>query len=258
MNEIIGGREIVLLEDSCESTGALHEGKQCGTFGLMSTFSGFIAHHFNMIEAGIISTDDIELYHILLSLRAHGWTRNLPKENFVTCVKSDDLFEESWKFVLPGYNVRSTELNAVIGLEQLKNLDGFIELRHINADYFNKVIVQSLKRHFWFQKTDDSVKSQSSWFGFSMIIKEPTAKRSRTKLVEEITNSGIECRPIVAGNFAKNQVVKDYFDYEISGQLKNAEFIDRHGLFVGNHPFHINRMIDHLASVLNKFVKDTR
>lgn len=81
--------------------GATFQNKQAGTFGIMGSFSSFYSHHIATMEGGCVVTDDEELYHILLCLRAHGWTRNLPKENMVTGTKSDDIFEESFKFVLP-------------------------------------------------------------------------------------------------------------------------------------------------------------
>ena len=91
----------------------------------MGTFSSFYSHHISTMEGGCIITDDEEIYHILLSIRAHGWTRNLPKDNFVTGTKSDDAFEESFKFVLPGYNVRPIEMSGAIGIEQLKKARNF-------------------------------------------------------------------------------------------------------------------------------------
>ena len=118
---LIGDQKITLLEDNCESLGAIFGGKQAGTFGLMGTFSSFFSHHIATMEGGCVVTDDEELYHILLSMRAHGWTRNLPKENLVSGNKSDDPFEESFKFILPGYNVRPLEMSGAIGIEQLKN-----------------------------------------------------------------------------------------------------------------------------------------
>ncbi len=89
---IIGDRDIALIEDNCESMGALYEGKQAGTFGLMGSFSSFFSHHISTMEGGLVVTDDEELFHVMLSLRAHGWTRNLPKVNRVTTDKSDDPF----------------------------------------------------------------------------------------------------------------------------------------------------------------------
>ncbi|HQU09922.1 MAG TPA: DegT/DnrJ/EryC1/StrS family aminotransferase, partial [Opitutales bacterium] len=83
INQIIAGRDILMIEDNCESLGAKFNGKHAGTFGVMGSFSSFFSHHISTMEGGLIVTDDEELYHILLSLRAHGWTRNLPKENHV-------------------------------------------------------------------------------------------------------------------------------------------------------------------------------
>lgn len=108
INELIKNRDILLLEDNCESMGAVFQNKQAGTFGVMGTFSSFYSHHIATMEGGCVVTDDEELYHVLLCLRAHGWTRNLPKENMVTGTKSDDIFEESFKFVLPRIQCSST------------------------------------------------------------------------------------------------------------------------------------------------------
>ena len=105
INRIIGDRDILIIEDN-ESMGATFNNRFTGTFGLMGTFSCFFSHHISTMEGGVVLTDDEELYHIMLALRAHGWTRNLPKINTLTGEKSDDPFEESFKFVLPGYNLR--------------------------------------------------------------------------------------------------------------------------------------------------------
>lgn len=136
INAMIAGKNIVLLEDNCESMGATINGKQAGTFGIMGTYSSFFSHHIATMEGGCVVTDDEELYHILLCLRAHGWTRNLPKFNKVTGEKSDDPFEEAFKFVLPGYNVRPLEMSGAIGIEQLKKLPSFIQNRIDNGNYF--------------------------------------------------------------------------------------------------------------------------
>lgn len=238
INEMIKDKNITLIEDNCESMGALFDGKQAGTFGVMGTFSTFFSHHMATMEGGMVVTDDEELYHLLLSLRAHGWTRNLPKYNHVCGEKSDDPFEESFRFVLPGYNVRPIEMEAAIGLEQLRKLPSFIEERRRNADYF--ISHFNNHEHFYLQQEI----GVSSWFGFSLVIKE-NSPYDRKELANKLMSAGIECRPIVAGNFAKNEVMK-YFNYEIHGNLTNAELIDKNGLFVGNHQFDINEQIDYL------------
>ncbi len=236
---------ITLIEDNCESMAATIEGRHCGTFGVMGTFSSFFSHHIATMEGGCIVTEDEELYHILLCLRAHGWTRNLPKFNHVTGEKSDDVFEESFKFVLPGYNVRPLELEGALGIEQLKKLPRFISERRANAVTFKK----EFNDHPWLMTQKEIGKS--SWFGFSLVIRPEAVKagRTRAELVKTLTSNGVECRPIVAGNFAKNPVVK-LMSHEIQGALPNANWIDTHGLFVGNHHQPFTDQIKRLRELL--------
>ena len=243
MNEIIAGRDIFILEDNCESMGATIDDQQAGTFGIMGTYSSFFSHHIATMEGGCVVTDDEELYHILLCIRAHGWTRNLPKFNEVSGEKSDDLFEESFKFMLPGYNARPLEMSGALGIEQLKKLPRFIETRRNNAKLFQALFAD----HPYLQIQKET--GQSSWFGFSLIIKE-NAPYTRAELVRLLADNGIECRPIVTGNFLKNTSVLEYFDYEVSGSLERAEYLDVNGLFVGNHQNNIEEEIKLLAQLL--------
>lgn len=241
ISDIIGQKEIVLIEDNCESMGATYKGKYAGTFGVMGSYSTYFSHHISTMEGGLIVTDDEELYHVLLSLRSHGWTRNLPKNNHVCGTKSDDLFEESFRFVLPGYNVRPLELEGALGLEQLKRLPGMIESRRANGKAFQ----QAMAAHSDLLVQQETGKS--SWFGFSLVIK-PGSSLSRKSLVEKLNILGFECRPIVTGNFAKNEVV-NYFDYTVYGELKNASHIDKQGLFVGNHGYPMEDAINELSKI---------
>ena len=187
------------------------------------------------MEGGMVVTDDQELYHILLSLRAHGWTRNLPDENLVT-IKSKNNFDESFRFVLPGYNLRPLEMSGAIGSIQLKKLPKFVIQRRKNADLFlNKM-----------KKYEDLIVQKeiglSSWFGFSIIIKDGSS-RTREHLINQLNSLGFESRPIVAGNFANNEVVK-YFNSEINDDLVNANLIDKNGLFIGNHHLDLKNAIN--------------
>ena len=229
IKKIIGKKNIVLIEDNCESLGAEFENKKTGTIGLLGTFSFFFSHHISTMEGGMIVTDNEELYHILLSLRAHGWTRNLPEENLVA-EKYKNKFDESFRFVLPGYNLRPLEMSGAIGSIQIQKFPKFLIQRKKNAEKF----IDEMKKYndIITQKEIGS----SSWFGFSMVIK-PESKRTRADLVKKLHEIGFECRPIVAGNFVKNDVVK-YFNYEVNDDLKNANLVDKNGIFIGNH--HIN------------------
>jgi CDP-6-deoxy-D-xylo-4-hexulose-3-dehydrase len=242
INKIIGKRNIILMEDNCESMGAEFKEKQTGTFGLVGTFSTFFSHHMATMEGGVIVTNDEEIYHIMVCLRAHGWTRHLPKENKISN-KSENWFEESFRFLLPGYNVRPVEMSGVIGVEQLKKLPSFLKQRRKNAELFLSLFKDN--KDFYIQKDIDN----SSWFGFSLIIK-PESRLNRSEIVKKLEANNIDCRPIVTGDFTKNEVLK-YFDYEIFGEMKNAQYLDKNGFFVGNHQIDLTEEIKYLFKVLS-------
>lgn len=240
INEIIENRDIVVIEDNCESMGAKFDDKFCGTHGLMGTFSTFFSHHMATMEGGMVLTDDEECYHILLCLRAHGWTRNLPDKNHVAD-KSDDWFEESFRFVLPGYNVRPLEMSGAIGIEQLKKLPLFIKQRRENAETFVKLFKNDLR--FLIQKEI----GESSWFGFSLIIMDKSINRK--EIIDLLTINKIDSRPIVTGDFTKNDVMK-FFNYETHKTLKNADHLHYNGFFLGNSHLDLTEELLYLKSIL--------
>lgn len=242
INEIIGDKNIDIVEDNCESMGAVYQSKKTGTIGVLGTFSSFFSHHISTMEGGVICTDDKELYEIILSLRAHGWTRNLDENNSL-CNKAKDNFTESFRFILPGYNLRPLEFSGAIGLEQLRKLPEFISQRKKNHKVFKQLF--SSDERFIIQKEIGS----SSWFGFSLIINNDELKRS--DVFKILDKNKIDYRPIVSGNFCKSESLK-YYDYEIHGEIKNAEQLDSKGFFVGNHHFDLTNKIKHLYKVLNE------
>ena len=246
IRRIIGKKDIILLEDNCESMGAEYDGKMAGSFGLMGSFSSFFSHHISTMEGGIVVTDDEELYHIMLSIRAHGWTRNLPKSNKVSGIKSDNDFEESFKFVLPGYNLRPLELSGAIGQEQLKKLAGFVSQRRKNAEVFNNVVgnIEGIMAQKEIGK--------SSYFGFSLIIEDDSSNH-RDEIIAKLNSRGIECRPIVGGNFVNNPVI-EYFDYSINSDLTNARKVDNDGFFIGNHHYDLEKQIVYFSDLLKSLL----
>jgi len=217
---------LLLIEDNCEALGAKYNSKYTGTFGIAGSFSFFYSHHICTMEGGMVATDDKELYEYMLSLRAHGWTRNLPKDSEIY-QKNPDEFYELFNFILPGYNLRPLEIEAAIGIEQLKKVDKIIENRRENAQYFKERLDN--------MRIYDTQKEigESSWFGFPIILKEKYQGK-RDLVVNFLKEKGIEVRPIVAGNFLRNPVIK-YLDYDISGNVKNSDYIHDNGFFVGNH-----------------------
>lgn len=242
LKEAIGSRDVLVVEDNCESMGATFEGRQAGTFGLAGTFSCFFSHHISTMEGGLTVTDDEELAQLMISLRAHGWTRHLPKQNLVSAILSDNPFYESFHFILPGYNLRPLEMSGAIGLKQLDKLPGLVEGRRRNAARFVNLFCNHPL------VTIQQETGASSWFGFAMMAR-PGSGRSRDEIVAALTKAGVECRPIVAGNFTRNPVIK-FMDYSIHEDLRNADHIHDNGFFIGNHHFELEQPLTLVHDVL--------
>jgi len=241
LKAVIADKNILLIEDNCESLGAVFDNKQAGTFGVMGTFSTFFSHHISTMEGGLVVTDDEELYHIMLSLRAHGWTRNLPIDNKI-CIKSANPFEESFRFILPGYNLRPLEMSGALGIKQLLKVPSIITGRRKNAAHFKRLFsgIEGL--------TIQQETGESSWFGFSFLVEEGMEKRDY--LINLLSSKGVDCRPIVAGNFVRNPVIK-YFDYSIHGALDNSNMVSDSGFFIGNHHYDISNELECIANMIN-------
>jgi len=244
LREALAGRDVMLLEDNCEALGATFDGRQAGTFGLMGSYSFFFSHHMSTMEGGMVVTDDEELHHFLLALRAHGWTRDLPKKNHLGGEKSEEPFEESFRFLVPGYNLRPIEIEAAIGLEQLKKLPRLLEQRRANARHFQSLF----GGHPWLRAQRHE--PGSSWFAFAMMLGE-NSPLDRMQLARRLAAAGIECRPVVAGNFAKNPVMR-WFDARVQGPLANADWVDSRGLMIGNHGYPLAAELDELKRIIDE------
>jgi len=234
--------DLTLIEDNCESMGATLGEKYTGTFGVLGTFSCFYSHHIATMEGGMVVTDNEELYHLLLSLRSHGWTRHLPKHNTL-CKKSDDPFYDAYRFILPGYNVRPIEMSGAIGIEQLKKLNDFIHGRRKNALLF-QYLFEGDERFIVQTET-----GTSSWFGFSIIL-NPELKTPRTHVLQSLKKHQIETRPIVSGNFLKNDVIQ-YLNHRVVGEHDSAQLVHDYGFYVGNHHTDLSQELHLLYDVLN-------
>lgn len=247
IKEVCKNKDIIIMEDNCESLGAEYNGKKAGTIGLVGTYSTFYSHHLCTMEGGVTVTDDEELYHYMLSIRAHGWTRNLPKDSKIY-KKSENDFYESFNFIVPGFNLRPLEIEGAAGSEQLKKMDRIIAQRRENAKYFREKMLQF--KNVRVQKEIGS----SSWFGFAMIL-ENDLKGKRDKIVKSLAENEIEVRPIVAGNFTRNSVIK-YLDYTVSGELTASDDTHDNGFFIGNHSKNNFEEIDCFVEVFKKAVEN--
>lgn len=247
IESICGLKNIIIMEDNCESLGAKYNGKQAGTLGLIGTFSTFYSHHLCTMEGGMVVTNDEELYHYMLCVRAHGWTRNLPKDSAIY-KKSENSFYESFNFIVPGFNLRPLEVEGAAGSEQLKKMDGIIAQRRENAKYFQAKMAQ-----FKDVRIQREI-GESSWFGFAVIL-EGALKGKRDEIVKALAEAEIEVRPIVAGNFTRNSVIK-YLDYTIAGELAASDDIHDNGFFIGNHSKNNFTESDYFIEVFGNALKN--
>lgn len=236
---------LYLFEDNCESMGATLNGKPCGTFGDVNTFSTFFSHHISTMEGGLLATDDTELYHLARSLRAHGWTRDLPEDSAIYEPRADDFFE-AYRFILPGYNARPLELAGAVGVEQLKKLDRMVEVRRRNAALFQSLF-KGDERFIIQQELEHA---RSSWFSFTIIL-NPKLEIDRGRVMHALKEAGIGYRIITGGCFLRHDVIK-YFDYDTVGGIVNANVAHDRGFFVGNHPQDLTPQIERLREVLDR------
>jgi CDP-4-dehydro-6-deoxyglucose reductase, E1 len=238
-------KKLIFFEDNCESMGAELNGKACGTFGDIGTFSSFFSHHISTMEGGVLVTNDEELYHIARSIRAHGWSRDLPPDSKVFKKGKDDFFE-AYRFILPGYNARPLEMCGAIGIEQLKKLDQMINTRRKNAELFARLFGSD--ERFIIQQEN----GKSSWFAFTFIL-NPDLEVSRDRINQGLREADIEFRIITGGNFLRHDVIQ-YFDYDCVGKIKNADIAHERGFFVGNFPRDITKEIEYLHEILHPLV----
>jgi CDP-6-deoxy-D-xylo-4-hexulose-3-dehydrase len=237
---------LILFEDNCESLGAKIKGKSTGTFGIGGTYSSFFSHHISTMEGGMVVTDDEPLFHTLKSIRAHGWTRDLPPQNHVYN-KTGSPWEDMYRFVLPGYNLRPLEIEAAIGRVQLRKLGSFVDRRRKNAEIFKSQL------HSFPEYRTQVELGESSWFAFSIVL-QGKLKNRRSELIKVLGDAGIETRPIVTGNFTRNPVIK-HMTIAPLDKMPVADEIHDDGFFVGNHHFDLSEEIEQLAEVLRVFLR---
>lgn len=230
--------DVILLEDVCESMGSKYKEKYLGTFGLASFFSMYFGHHLSTIEGGFINTDNEELYYILLMMRSHGWTRDLPieKQNeYKNKYKVND-FEALYNFYVPGFNLRSTDLQAFIGLRAIDKLDKYADARNKNFHhYLNNIKNNELKICV---NSDDFVSN------FAM----PIVNKNRENIIKNLIKNNIECRPLIAGNLGNKPFWYEKFD---KVYLKNCRLIDEYGFYIPNHQDLTYEQLNKIINVIN-------
>lgn len=225
-------KRIILLEDNCESLGSQLAGRKLGNFGLASSFSFFVGHHLSTIEGGAVCTDDKEVYEMLKMIRSHGWDRNLSLEEQIRIRRENDVdnFHAKYTFYVLGYNLRPTEIQAMIGLEQLKYIDEINKIRSRNFWEFQKISRQNED----FEELDVSHMDFVSNFVYPIVCKD--AERFE-KYINRFQEGDIEIRPIVGGSIVEQPFFREYTDKnDLVFDCPNARHVHEHGFYFPNNP----------------------
>ena len=232
---------VPLMEDSCAALGSSYEdGTMVGRVGDMSTFSFYFGHQFSTIEGGMINTDDEDLYHMLLMLRSHGWGKDLPKDLYKQKMNDNnvDSFHEPFTFLVPGFNLRSTDLQSYLGLMQVEKADWISEMRTENHIEYAK----QLDGHFEFQDWGDDNPCSISFGALA------ESKEHRKEVVNRLVENGIETRIFSAGNLGLHPFWVNRYG-EFHGEV--ADKIHSRGFFLPNYPELEIDDIDFISGVCN-------
>ena len=229
-----------LLEDACAALGAAYEdGTKVGTIGDMSSFSFYFGHQLSTIEGGMVNTDDPELYDMLLMLRSHGWAKDLNEESYNRLIKKyriDD-FHKPFSFFVPGFNLRSTDLQAFLGLRQIDKADWAATRRNEN--------------HIRYARNLEGIVQYQKWGNdFPVSISFGALARSgphRKSIVSALVENGIETRLFSAGNLGRHP-----FWYERYGHFDCviSDWIHSCGFFLPNYPELTNEEIEHICKIV--------
>ncbi|WP_420581909.1 DegT/DnrJ/EryC1/StrS family aminotransferase [Reichenbachiella sp.] len=238
-------KDILLIEDNCESLGTEVSGIKTGNFGLASSFSFYVAHHMSTIEGGMVCTDDEELSDMLKIVRANGWDRNLnpQKQSKLRAEHSISDFEANYTFYDLGFNLRPTEITGFLGQYQLQFLDATITQREQNYLAIEETIISNPDFH---TLSHDHI-SRLSTFAIPIICK---SKGLRDKYLEKFELAGIETRPMIAGNMQRQPYYAKYVTE--SYQLPNTDLIHSHGFYCGNYPELLKDEIQLITSCLSQ------
>jgi len=234
---------VLLLEDICESLGCEYRDKKLGTFGKMSTFSTFFGHHISTIEGGFICTDDKDLYELLVSMRSHGWDRDLSVETQSKLQEDWNVseFDSLYTFYYTGYNFRSTDLQAYIGLSQIDKLDKWGRIRANNFETYQKLI----ENDYW--KPDVDLNDFTSNFAY------PVIHPDRDLIIKELKDNNVEVRPMICGSMGTQPFyVKKYGRLE----LPNVSIVDKYGFYVPNNPKLTEEEIEFICELINSKINE--
>ena len=232
--------DVLLLEDICESMGSKYKNQYLGNFGMASFFSMYFGHHLSTIEGGFINTNDEELYYMLLMMRSHGWDRDLPewKQKELRNKHKCSDFDALYNFYVPGFNLRSTDLQAYIGIRAINKLDDYSNIRNKNFLFYLNFIQNNIL----------NLKNRKENFISSLAM--PVVNKNRNEIVKDLVRNNIEVRPLIAGNIASKPMWTNVYKEEF---FPNCELTQKYGFYLPNHQQLSKKDIIKITNIVNKY-----
>ena len=228
LTKILKRKKIILIEDTCEGLGSLFAKKKLGTFGEISTFSFYFSHHITSGEGGLITCKKKKDYETLLTLRSHGWSKDIKifNKNF------KNKFNDKFEFINLGYNLRPTDIQASLLVNQISKINKFKEIRSKNYRIIKSNLIKKdiINKNVYF--VDFYKQSEPSWFGFPIILKSKLSK-FRNKIADDLEKVGIHTRPIISGNFLEQPVMKKMSIPFKHKYLQSSKYVHKAGFFIG-------------------------
>lgn len=217
--------DVLLIEDVCESMGSEYKGKKLGTFGCMSFFSLYYGHHISTIEGGMVCTSQDDIKDLLLMIRSHGWDRDLDQnsKDRLRSVNRVDDFSAQFAFYLPGLNVRSTDLQAAIGLGQVDKIDKFSKIRNRNFKLYQELLSDEDSRLNIIDRDECFISS----FCY------PIVSHDKDAIVKRLRDNGVECRPLIAGSMTMSPMWRKFGTGHTNIPVSTE--INKYGFYVPNH-----------------------
>ena len=247
--DFLDDKGILLIEDVCESHGATHNDKRLGSFGLMSNFSFYYAHHMSTIEGGMVSTNDDQTYETLRMLRSHGMVREASQQSTIDFYQNDNPeLNPKFIFAFPGYNMRNNEIGAILGREQLKRLDANNDIRTRNNKHFLANINDDV------YQTDFYLEGSSN-YAFNLILKEKNVSLMKS-LMKTLDRHGVEFRRGSAGggNQLRQPYLKQIVANEAWKEYPVTEHVHFFGMYIGNFPDLEIDEVDEIVNIINSAV----
>jgi CDP-6-deoxy-D-xylo-4-hexulose-3-dehydrase len=244
ISDLCKKHNVILLIDNCEAQGSLYKGVRLEKFGYMASCSTYFGHIMSTIEGGMITTDDEEMYMLLKMLRSHGWGRDIDeaKKNELETRYNVSKFNSLYTFYYPAFNLRSTDLQAFIGLLQLKRLQEVTFARNENYKSYSERIYNT----YW-KPADKDLYVFVSNMGY------PVIHPSRDAMVADLQKNNVEVRPLISGSMGQQPFFVERYGRQV---LPNAEMVDKYGFYLPNHPYLDYEDIKFICSVINKYTAD--